>query len=81
MPVVENEKGEVVSRQPYTAEGESKAEQIASVNPNWSVNYAPGGQYNGMERMEVNYAGSGKTGYNKIGMNPHMPQPNEKESY
>ena len=32
-------------------------------------------------RNVVDYAGSGKTGYNKIGMNPHMPQPNEKDMY
>ena len=68
MPIVENEKGEVVSRQPYTPEGESKAEQIASANPNWSVDYAPGGAADAMNRNVTEYAGGGKTGYAKIGM-------------
>ena len=81
MPTVEDEKGKVISRQPYTAEGEAIAADIASSNLNWEVHYSPGGQYDASARNVVDYAGSGKTGYNKIGMNPHMPQPNEKDMY
>ena len=68
MPTVKDELGNTVSEQPYTPEGESKAEQIASANPNWEVDYAPGGSYNAMNRSVTDYAGLGNTGYNKIGM-------------
>ncbi len=68
MPTVKNEKGEVISRQPYTAEGESRAQDIAATNPTWEVDYAPGGTSDGAARSVIEYAGGGKTGYNKIGM-------------
>ena len=68
MPTVKDEQGNTVSEQPYTPEGESKAEQIASANPNWEVDYAPGGIYDGGGRVKKEYAGGGKTGYAKIGM-------------
>ena len=67
MPVVKDEKGNVVSRQSYTPEGESKAEQIASANPSWEVDYAPGGTSDAMGRSITNYAGGGQTGYNAVG--------------
>ena len=50
-------------------------------NPMIDLKFAPGGQYNGMERMEQNYAGSGKTGYNKIGAMPKMPNSPKKDMY
>ena len=72
--------GEIVEEIDY---GLPNAEEIAiekSDNmPGTFVDYAPGGEYNGMDRMETNFAGSGKTGYNKIGMNPHIPKPIKKE--
>jgi hypothetical protein len=68
MPTVKNEKGEVISRQPYTAEGESRAQDIANTNPNWEIDYAPGGSFDAMGRSVTEYAGGGKVGYDRIGM-------------
>ena len=68
MPTVKNEKGEVISKQPYTAEGESRAQDIANANPSWEVDYSPGGTFDGAQRSVTDYAGGGKTGYSKIGM-------------
>ena len=68
MPTVKNEEGEVISRQPYTPEGESRAEDIASSNLNWEVDYAPGGTADGSMRSVQEYAGGGKVGYDSIGM-------------
>jgi hypothetical protein len=42
MPTVKDKQtGDVVSRQPYTAEGTQRAEQIAESDPNWEITNAP----------------------------------------
>ena len=74
MPTVKDELGNTISEQAYTPEGEAKAEQIASANPNWSVDYAPGGTADAMDRNVTEYAGGGKTGYNAIGAEKPMYQ-------
>ena len=81
MPEVKDIQGNVVAKLPYTDTGMEQAEAMKEANPGLSVDYAPGGQYNGMERMETNYAGSGKTGYNKIGGIPKMPNSPKKDTY
>ena len=69
MPKVKDKlTGDVISNQPYTAEGTQRAEQIAESDPNWEMDYAPGGKESAMNRSKVTYAGGGKTGYN-------VPQP------
>jgi len=69
MPTVKDKvTGDVISRQPYTAEGTQRAEQIAESDQNWEIDYAPGGKLDAMERNVTEYAGGGKVGYNKIGM-------------
>jgi hypothetical protein len=69
MPTVKDKTtGDVVSRQPYTAEGTQRAEQIAESDPTWEIDYAPGGTQDAPSMREQMYAGGGKTGYNKIGM-------------
>lgn len=53
MPTVKDEiTGDVVSRQPYTSEGAERAETIAESNPNWTIDYAPGGETDAMFRSE-----------------------------
>ena len=74
MPNVKDIQGNVVAKLPYTDEGMEQAEMRADANPTLSVDYAPGGQYDGRFRMDTNYAGEGNTGYSKIGMNPHPPK-------
>ena len=65
MPTVKDKlTGDVVSNQPYTAEGTQRAEQIAASDPNWEIDYAPGGKQSAMDRSTTTYAGGGKTGYN-----------------
>jgi hypothetical protein len=81
MPTVKDELGNTVSEQPYTPEGESKAEQIASANPNWEVDYAPGGSVDAMNRNVTEYAGGGKTGYSKIGMYKEGGKIKERKPY
>jgi hypothetical protein len=69
MPTVKDKlTGDVVSRQPYTNEGTIRAQEIAGANPNWEIDYAPGGEINAPDMREQMYAGGGKVGYNKIGM-------------
>jgi len=69
MPTVKDKTtGDVVSRQPYTAEGTQRAEQIAESDPTWEIDYAPGGKQDAPSMREQMYAGGGKVGYNKIGM-------------
>ena len=65
MPTVKDKlTGDVVSNQPYTAEGTQRAEQIAESDPIWEMDYAPGGKQSAAERKVTTYAGGGKTGYN-----------------
>ena len=65
MPKVKDKlTGDVISNQPYTAEGTQRAEQIAESDPNWEMDYAPGGKESAMDRSTTTYAGGGKTGYN-----------------
>ena len=69
MPTVKaKQSGDVVSQQPYTAEGTQRAKQIADSDPNWELSYAPGGKQNAQDMRQQMYAGGGKVGYNKIGM-------------
>ena len=69
MPTIKDKlTGDVVSRQPYTAEGTQRAEQIVKTDPNWELDYAPGGKESAMDRNTTTYAGGGKTGFN-------VPQP------
>ena len=69
MPVIKDKiTGDVVSRQPYTAEGTQRAEQIVKTDPNWEIDYAPGGTQDASARNTTTYSGSGETGYNQIGM-------------
>ena len=68
MPKVEDISGNVVAELTYTDEGMEQAKSIADSSPTLNVEYAPGGSFDAMSRMEQNYAGSGKTGFNKIGM-------------
>ena len=81
MPEVKDSEGNIIAKLPYTEVGMEQAESMKEVNPSLIVDYAPGGQYNGMERMEQNYAGGGKTGYNAIGAMPKMPNPVNKDKY
>ena len=68
MPVIKDKiTGDVVSRQPYTAEGPQRAEQIVKTDPNWEIDYAPGGTQDASARNTTTYSGSGETGYNQIG--------------
>ena len=68
MPVIKDKiTGDVVSRQPYTAEGTQRAEQIVKTDPNWEIDYAPGGTQDASARNTTTYSGSGETGYNQIG--------------
>ena len=66
--VVDKLTGDVVSRQPYTAEGTQRAKQIAESDENWELDYAPGGTKDASGIREQMYAGGGKVGYKKIGM-------------
>ena len=45
-----------------------EAQIKADDNPMVDLKFAPGGSFDAMNRMEQNYAGSGNTGFNKIGM-------------
>jgi hypothetical protein len=66
MPEVKDKTtGKVIAEMPYTQEGVSKANEMASDNPNYMVT-------DGSMRSEQMYAGGGKTGYNKIGMEKPM---------
>ena len=68
MPTVKDKTtGDVVSRQPYTAEGTQRAKTIVEANPDWEIDYAPGGTSDGARRKEQMYAGGGQTGYNAVG--------------
>ena len=47
MPTVKDKQtGDVVSKQPYTAEGTQRAEQIAESDPNWEITNAPDNREN-----------------------------------
>ena len=77
MPKVINEiTGEVVAEEDYTPGGVERAIDRAAQSPilkveqspNLEADYSPGGTYDGAMRSVTEYAGGGKTGYNKIGM-------------
>ena len=88
MPTVKDISGEVISEQPYTEEGADKAEEIANTNPNWDVDYAPGGMYDAGGRVKniPGYFGGGMVadymgGYSPPLMEgPSNPQPFPKPS-
>ena len=66
MPTVKDKvTGDVVSRQPYTAEGTQRAEQIAESDQNWEIDHVP--TQDGAARNVTEYAGGGNTGYAQIG--------------
>ena len=70
MPTVKDKvTGDVVSRQPYTAEGTQRAEQIAESDQNWEIDHVP--TQDGAARNVTEYAGGGKTGYAQIGQEYH----------
>ena len=58
---------------------EEKAQEMSDSMPNTYVDYAPGVSYDAMSRSTIDYAGQGKTGYNKIGISPKMPNSPKKE--
>lgn len=61
MPTVKDKTtGEVISRQRYNEKGMQRASNIASSNPNWEIDYSPGGSYNAMDRVQTIYMGGGK---------------------
>ena len=68
MPTVKDEQGNVIAKLPYTDQGELQAEKMVSANPEFEIDYAPGGEVDASEMREQLYAGGGKTGYSKIGM-------------
>ena len=61
MPIVKDEKGEVVAKMEYTPEGEMKADKMVQDNPGYTIVNAP-------DMREQMYAGGSKVGYSKIGM-------------
>ena len=66
MPTIKDKvTGDVVSRQPYTAEGTQRAEQIAESDQNWEIDHVP--TQDGAARNVTEYAGGGNTGYAQIG--------------
>ena len=81
MPKITDLSGNVVEELPYTEEGMDEAHARVNANPSLSIDYAPGGQVDAMERMKTNYAGDGTTGFNQIGMNPLMPNSPKKPKY
>ena len=76
MPTVKDKtSGDVVSRQPYTAEGTQRAEQIAESDPTWEIDYAPGGQQDASARNESYQLGGLIPGQEGFGQNPMMKPP------
>jgi hypothetical protein len=63
MPTVKDEQGNVIAKLPYTDQGELQAEKMVSANPEFEIDYAPGGEVDAMDRSQTTYAGGGKTGY------------------
>ena len=81
MPKITDASGNIVQELPYTEEGMDEAQGIINANPALNIDYAPGGQFDAMSRMETNFAGEGKTGYNQIGVKPMLPKPPIKSTY
>ena len=81
MPEVKDMEGNVIANLPYTDVGMEQAEEMKKANPSLSVDYAPGGEYDAMNRSVTDFAGSGKTGYNAIGGMPKMPNSPKKDMY
>lgn len=81
MPEVKDMEGNVIAKLPYTDVGMEQAEEMKKANPSLSVDYAPGGEYDAMNRSVTDFAGSGKTGYNAIGGMPKMPNSPKKDMY
>ena len=81
MPKITDLSGNVVEELPYTEEGVDAAHAMVNANPSLSIDYAPGGEVDAMNRSIQDYAGGGKTGFSKIGMNPLMPNSPKKPIY
>ena len=76
MPTVKDKKtGDVVSQQPYTAEGTQRAETIVQANPDWEIDYAPGGTQNAPDMRESYQLGGQVPGKPGFGQRP-SPTPN-----
>ena len=76
MPTIKDKKtGDVVSRQPYTAEGTQRAETIVQANPDWEIDYAPGGTENAPDKRESYQLGGQVPGQPGFGQRP-SPIPN-----
>ena len=76
MPTVKDKtSGDVVSRQPYTAEGTQRAEQIAESDPTWEIDYAPGGQQDASARNESYQLGGLIPGQQGFGKRPIVSPP------
>jgi len=70
MPTIKDKKtGDVVSQQPYTAEGTQRAETIVQANPDWEIDYAPGGTQNAPD-MRESYQLGGQVGKPGFGQRP-----------
>ena len=76
MPTVKDKAtGDVVSRQPYTAEGTQRAKIIVEANPDWEIDYAPGGTRNAPDMRESYQFGGQVPGKPGFGQRP-SPIPN-----
>jgi hypothetical protein len=76
MPTVKDKKtGDVVSQQPYTAEGTQRAETIVQANPDWELDYAPNGKTDGAQRSKSYQLGGQVPGQPGFGQRP-SPMPN-----
>ena len=75
MPTVKDKAtGDVVSRQPYTAEGTQRAKTIVEANPDWEIDYAPGGTQNAPDVRESYQLGGQIPGQPGFGQKPGFGQ-------
>jgi hypothetical protein len=72
MPEVKDKMtGKTIAKMPYDSQGQMEAQKMVSKNPGYEIK-------DGAMRSEQNYAGGGKTGFNRIGMqNPKMNTGNQ----
>ena len=75
MPTVKDKiTGKVISEQRYNQEGIQNAATIAESNPNWEIDYAPGGEYNAPDIRENYQLGGLVPGQEGFGQKPILPQ-------
>jgi len=76
MPTVKDKvTGDVVSRQPYTSEGTKRAQEIVGANPDWEIDYAPGGTENAPDMRESYQLGGQIPGQPGFGQRPQPINP------